>query len=308
MEYDGLITKPTLEELYHHGIKGQKWGVKNGPPYPLGSDKSTGKALKTNSKSQKTKGKNKSSSSLNNFAKKMERENGIIIPVGLIAYVSVYALAGLGLAGGALANKISYKHNKKKISKLREKEEIDPKTGLHLKNKEMSEKEDLKAVNPERKNLDNTEGSGKNCTFCTTAYDLRRRGYDVHAGTTIQGYTNSQIASWYKKGKFTDIKQTPETLVDRKTAMNYVKDTIIKHSGEGSRGNITVGWQGTFSGHSMIYEVKDGKLILMDGQNNQIYKNSDYIFDRVSPNSVSFMRTDNLTPDYEKLKKLGVIK
>lgn len=24
--------------LVHHGIKGQKWGVKNGPPYPLGSD------------------------------------------------------------------------------------------------------------------------------------------------------------------------------------------------------------------------------------------------------------------------------
>lgn len=24
-------------ELYHHGIQGQKWGVRNGPPYPLGS-------------------------------------------------------------------------------------------------------------------------------------------------------------------------------------------------------------------------------------------------------------------------------
>lgn len=23
------------EELYHHGIRGQQWGVKNGPPYPL---------------------------------------------------------------------------------------------------------------------------------------------------------------------------------------------------------------------------------------------------------------------------------
>ena len=23
------------EELYHHGIDGQKWGVRNGPPYPL---------------------------------------------------------------------------------------------------------------------------------------------------------------------------------------------------------------------------------------------------------------------------------
>ena len=27
-------------ELYHHGIKGQKWGIRNGPPYPLGSGKS----------------------------------------------------------------------------------------------------------------------------------------------------------------------------------------------------------------------------------------------------------------------------
>ena len=26
-------------ELYHHGIKGQKWGEKNGPPYPLARDK-----------------------------------------------------------------------------------------------------------------------------------------------------------------------------------------------------------------------------------------------------------------------------
>ena len=32
-------------ELYHHGIKGQKWGVSNGPPYPLGSAISTGKRL-----------------------------------------------------------------------------------------------------------------------------------------------------------------------------------------------------------------------------------------------------------------------
>lgn len=26
------------DELYHHGIKGQEWGVRHGPPYPLGAD------------------------------------------------------------------------------------------------------------------------------------------------------------------------------------------------------------------------------------------------------------------------------
>ena len=28
--------EPWRAQLYHHGIKGQRWGVKNGPPYPLG--------------------------------------------------------------------------------------------------------------------------------------------------------------------------------------------------------------------------------------------------------------------------------
>lgn len=32
--------------IAHHGIMGQKWGKKNGPPYPLSDDVSTGKRLK----------------------------------------------------------------------------------------------------------------------------------------------------------------------------------------------------------------------------------------------------------------------
>ena len=40
-------------ELYHHGIKGQKWGVSNGPPYPLSDEVSTGKRLKKIEKLQK---------------------------------------------------------------------------------------------------------------------------------------------------------------------------------------------------------------------------------------------------------------
>ena len=27
--------QPSYDYLQHNGIKGQKWGVRNGPPYPL---------------------------------------------------------------------------------------------------------------------------------------------------------------------------------------------------------------------------------------------------------------------------------
>lgn len=30
-----MISKKKKNELYHHGIQGQKWGKRNGPPYPL---------------------------------------------------------------------------------------------------------------------------------------------------------------------------------------------------------------------------------------------------------------------------------
>lgn len=38
-------------ELYHHGVKGQQWGVQNGPPYPL--DQNTKSESKTGSKTKR---------------------------------------------------------------------------------------------------------------------------------------------------------------------------------------------------------------------------------------------------------------
>lgn len=34
-------------ELYHHGVSGQKWGVRNGPPYPLKYTQRARSAAKT---------------------------------------------------------------------------------------------------------------------------------------------------------------------------------------------------------------------------------------------------------------------
>lgn len=45
-----IMQKKHEDYLMHHGVDGQKWGVKHGPPYPLDSSKSTGSRLKTKKK------------------------------------------------------------------------------------------------------------------------------------------------------------------------------------------------------------------------------------------------------------------
>lgn len=45
-----IVRRLQIDELYHHGVKGQEWGVKNGPPYPLDAK---GRSLKKQQKLMK---------------------------------------------------------------------------------------------------------------------------------------------------------------------------------------------------------------------------------------------------------------
>lgn len=48
--YKYFINKPSTKMLQHHGIKGQKWGVRNGPPYPLDKRKNNDIIVKSGHK------------------------------------------------------------------------------------------------------------------------------------------------------------------------------------------------------------------------------------------------------------------
>lgn len=146
-----------------------------------------------------------------------------------------------------------------------------------------------------------------NCAYCSLAYDLRRRGYDVVANETIDvrnsfgmvtrhgGLTKTDISEIYEGLRGDNFKSLDgdDLLISKKTVKNAL-DTLSAE-GEGARGIIAVGWS-DFSGHALNYEVHDGKTYIIDSQIGKVYSSLEDIQKYFSNCvEISSLRTDNLT-------------
>lgn len=277
--------------LAHHGIKGQKWGIRR---YQNSDGTLTEEGKKRYSVGEGRKFKESSN----------ETKYGMDpLLATLAAYTAAYAVAAATIAVPVAVEDVSAKSKAKKYKKERdEAKETDPKTGFKLKdNKEMSDKDDLKRINPMVKAI-NSEGYTNNCMLCTTTYDMRKRGYDVTVNKTDDGFATSKVKDWYPKAKIVDI--SPKDEYGNTSYERMCKDAIseLSKQPEGARGNLMVSWAGGFSGHSMIYQIKDGKLQILDGQTNEIYKNPETIINKNRIRSVSYARLDNVDFDPKRIK------
>ena len=181
------------------------------------------------------------------------------------------------------------------IENRKAKGDVDKKTGFKLKNREYSAEEDCENVNP-------MYGTGKpnatnNCMLCTATFDMRRRGYDVTAKTSYDGYTNDAYKEWYPKSKCRSIS----------------KDGVLnelKKQGDGARGNLMFGWNlpfykkviSSYAGHSVAYEVKNGNVVIYDAQSGKVYNNPEKLLRRVE-DEVEFIRLDNCKFDPIKIRE-----
>lgn len=293
--------------LTHYGIKGQKWGVRRFQN-PDGSLTSAGKKRYYTSTTDETHDKG-------DDRWKAYAATGAAFAAGLAinaltisaGYIDLRAAAMTFMMGAGLltmaakdittavkvgANKLKTKNNP-----------VDEKTGLKLKTKETSKKEDLKKVNPEYSNT--ASNTKSNCMLCTTAYDMRRRGFEVQANKASYGYDNEDINRWYPKAKVKTVKADT-----RDEAVNKLVDELSKQ--KNSRGNFMVYWDYSktqaYGGHSMVYEVNDGKVSILDAQNGKVYtrdlaynKTIDVI-SKAMP-EYDYARLDNVDYDPEKIKE-----
>lgn len=159
------------QELYHHGIKGQKWGVRNGPPYPLKP------SARSSAEKRQTSGsfaRNKQSE-----AEKMRRKYGVI-----------------GDSGTS------------KSSVTRDAKAIAEKYGFSMVSRPQTVSEDIKSTDPGYWNHQDDDRWLNNCTHGCIAFAARRRGLNVEAAPMSAkqgaqgGETVVETCNRYFKGHF----------------------------------------------------------------------------------------------------------
>ena len=308
MNYYGIYPENDYRYyLQHHGILGQKWGERNGPPYPLKANQHSTAENKAGWKSSLGKSKTRDGG----------KDGGFVSDI---------------------VDSVTVSHNTKKADQIRA-ERLTTRTGPKDKvtgfNKRVDKEPadvDIKNVNPGYKR--NVHALTNNCVSCSMAFELRRRGYDVmskKSDTAVPG-TYLTIKS-FKNAKPTlldreNILVKPKTLDDYKwtsfkddknwwsvmqkaTASaklgkdvefsDYTKKTLSKE--KNSRGSLFVRW-GVGGGHAISYEVKNGKVMIYDPQSSKIYRTDEEIDKFLSHawSGVS-IRLDNLNINPKEIKK-----
>lgn len=274
------IRKKTNNELTHHGISGQRWGVRNGPPYPL---------------DQKTHNQVVSDKNKNN-------EQGLI-PELMIGASIIWSIDSA--INGPITRLIKRVKQNKKTQKS--KELNDAVIGDIAEHKDYSKEsmpksiegdhsinEDMAAVNPYYAGA-SVPGTTNNCALCSFTYDLRRRGYDVTAKPSIEGNYDDVLMNDLYEGAHVDVVRGRDWY--------EVYDKAAQKYPEGARG--VVGAYGVFGGgHAMSWEIHDGKLEIIDAQRN-VRSSPEELALCLFKSSGEFIRTDNLNVRPEGIAKIS---
>ena len=276
------------KELYHHGIAGQKWGQRNGPPYPL---------------------KPSAHSSAEKKAASKTKDGSAAVALALYFAPEILMFSSLAVSASvSIANDI----HDSRAEKARKNAPVDKKTGYHLKTKEMTEKEDARDTNPGYKSGE--RGTTQNCVHCSFAYEMRRRGYDVVATKAAQGTDwHGEIKKQFKNAKIKDIvdKEFDEDKYSRQMKAYSGKNTanadktfeVLSKEPKNSRGLLRVTWN-DYAGHAMNYSVNsEGKVSIIDPQSGDVFseKKAREILSRTC--KVNYCRTDNLAFDNKNIKR-----
>lgn len=271
-------------ELAHHGVIGMKWGVRNGPPYPLGASQKTAKEKKQSTSRHANKisnidaGKRFISSKMasgdisGDMTVLAAQAATYLVATGIMAAVAKYAEKKLRKQYN---EELEERYMNRNVKKLDDLPKLSDKT---------TASDSVKVTNPGYPKVGRTD----NCTFCTTATALREKGFDVRAQETDHG--------WHTDDLFT--KAFGATINNMRQCRNsdQMLKTLSSH-GDGAYGNLTIYWRGG-GGHSVFWKNENGRTNIYDGQQGKQLNLRQYEY-LINPRSSQYQRLDNCDPtDY----------
>lgn len=275
----------------HHGILGQKWGVRNGPPYPLNpSDHSAAEKKAASEKSTKGETSDSRISKGKDFVSKHgsvkvgqlpSREELLEVAA---PYIAMFGIIGV-LKGAAKISEV--KERKKFNNELEEmKDDCEFKSlnDVPKLDKPVPPSESMKVVNPDYPK----PGSNLNCTFCTTAMAMREKGYDVQAAKTPH--------AWYTDDLFKKTFNAEDTKMRNVRSAKDLR-TQLESMGDGAYGGLRVQWT-MGGGHSIFWKNEGGKVHIYDGQSGEEYdlKGNSSFMRSINFNNLAYQRLDNTEP------------
>lgn len=290
----------SCREIYHHGILGQRWGIRRGPPYPIGAFKIKKKRNHPEKISKQTQNIEKDS----NESKYIK--TGLAIAGACLVAYGGYKLYSSGKLD-ALANsgrKILYESNLVKG--------LDSKVSLKDKYADALDK-----VNP----FDTSTRKGStNCGYCSLSGYLRSdRNMHIKANATFDGNginlseTAKQVfippdGRWGKnnlrEGQFAgSLGKTPES----------VGNFLIRCFGDNAQGvaGFSFNMPGrTSQGHAFNWTVENGQVRFYDFQRGSSSENDpeyfDFIFSHIDPAGLAtLVRLDNCDINMDNVNKVG---